>query len=116
MDGWDLSPEKYLDKLEILQVSLVDNRSTDAQSNLADNIDSELWKVILMEFLEKPSTKARDEVMFIIQQPKWMKDLSNYFLDQSSHMTRLKPKAEAESSSFCSKDGIPCYTELEETK
>ncbi|CAI9786550.1 unnamed protein product [Fraxinus pennsylvanica] len=68
----------YFDKFELTQIPRVENLHANALSKLVSSKDSELLKIVLVEYLPRSSIAKAEEVMWVKKTPHWMRPITAY--------------------------------------
>ncbi|XP_022852947.1 uncharacterized protein LOC111374507 [Olea europaea var. sylvestris] len=80
------------ERFELIQVPLLENTHANALSKLVSSKDSELLKVVPIEYLSKPSIFGGEEVLWIEGTPLWMQPIIAYLKDQTLPTSRSEAR------------------------
>lgn len=72
-----------IEKFESVQILHSKNSHADALSKLASSKDSELFTVVPIEHLQRPSTSKGEDGMWVEDTSSWMKSIVAFIKDQT---------------------------------
>lgn len=78
------------EKFELVQIPRSENSHADAFSKLASSKDSELFTVVPIEHLRRPSTSKGEDVMWVKDTSSWMKSIVAFLKDQTLSFDKKK--------------------------